>query len=124
MTLTVPEFPLSLTDALKFLRAALGEGYGGDTDTDALTDALSIDALQVGTVVHPRPWATAAVLIKFNTEYEVSKNLDPRIDRKLSALELKQTQADAVAGILHLLPVTEDTSWPPRSGSVDTQGVF
>ncbi|MVN88634.1 hypothetical protein GO986_18010 [Deinococcus sp. HMF7620] len=124
MTLTVPEFPLSLAAGLQHLQDALGEGYGGNLDTDALTRALSVDALRVDTAVHPRPWATAARLITDNTEYEVSKGLNARIDRKLSGLEEQQMQADAIAGILHLLPRTDETSWPPRSGSVATDGVF
>ena len=96
-------YPLTLEEALQELRDGLGDNYGAATDEATLTRALRGDALQVGEQVHPRPWATAARLIKMNTEYEVSEGLQARIDRKLAALEAEQGQADTEAGIAELV---------------------
>ena len=123
MTLTGPTFPLSQDAALEHLRDALGANYGGPTDSTTLERALGVDAVPVEGTVHLRPWATAARLIRDNTEYEVSKGLAARIDRKLQGLDAQQARADRAAGILALLPGADD-AWPPRSGPVDTQAVF
>lgn len=125
MTLAAPTFPLTPAAALAHLMDALGGNYGGLTDELTLGRALSVDGIVVGGAFHLRPWATAARLIRDNTEYEVGGTLAARIDRKLDGLGLKQTQMDALAGILHLLPGADDgTVWPPMSGSVETRGVF
>lgn len=126
MTLPVLTFPLSTPDALQHLRDALGDNYGAATDDVTLTRALSVDAATVGGAAHPRPWATAARLIRDNTEYEVSKGLNARIDRKLRGLDDRQMQMDALAGILHQLPSTGlgQGDWPPASGSVTVESVF
>lgn len=125
MTLTAPTFPLTETEALTHLKDALGEGYGGPTDETTLLRALSVDGVSVVAVFHARPFATAYRLIKFNTEYEVDKNLKARIDRKLGQLLVQQRQMDALAGILAFLPDTTDLSFG-QSGSfaVRTEGVF
>ncbi len=99
MILAPREYPLSLDAALLDLRDALGDNYGAATDDATLTRALSRDAVQVAGQVHPRPWATAARLIRMNTEYEVTDGLQAKIDRKLAALDAEQCQADAAAGI-------------------------
>lgn len=124
MTLPAPEFPLTAVQALQHLTDALGANYTGATDEATLTRALGVDAFTHDGVVHARPWATAARLITDNTEYEVTKGLEARIDRKLAGLDTQQTQADAIAGILHLLPASADTSWAPMSGSVPTEGRY
>lgn len=124
MTLAAPQYPLSVPDALTALRDALGGNYGGATDDVTLTRALGVDAVWDGTAAHARPWATAARLIRENTEYEVDKGLAARIDRKLSGLEATQAQADAQAGITHLIPGRDATSWPPTGGPVQTEGVW
>ncbi|WP_295818878.1 hypothetical protein [uncultured Deinococcus sp.] len=122
MTLTGPTSTLDQDAALEHLRDALGANYGGPTDTPTLERALGVDAVTVEGTVHPRPWATAARLIRDNTEYEVSKGLSARIDRKLQGLDAQQARADTTAGIQVLDP--SDDRWPPRSGVVDTQAVF
>ena len=104
MTLPARSYPLSLPDALTELRDALGANYGAETDDATLTRALNRDAVTVDGAVHPRPWATAKRLIEFNTEYEVSKGLQARIDRKLKALDDQQREADLAAGIEGLVP--------------------
>ena len=130
MTLPAPEFPLSLPDALQHLRDALGANYGGETDASALTRAMGVDAVVAPTgpsgaaQAHPRPWATAARLIRDNTEYEVNKGLQARIDRKLAGLERQQAGADARAGIEAYLPELEGVAGAARSGSVPTEGVW
>lgn len=129
MTLAGPTFPLDLSSALQHLRDALGDNYGGATDEDTLTRALGVDGYAAaGDVFHARPWATAARLITDNTEYEVDKGLRARIDRKLKGLTLKQTQMDALAGILHLLPSAQDDAtrdfYGMGSGAVGNRGVF
>ncbi|MFB9991228.1 hypothetical protein ACFFLM_04425 [Deinococcus oregonensis] len=125
MTLSAPTFPLDLDDALQRLRDALGANYGAPTDGATLTRALGDDALLVEQAVHARPWATAARLIRENTEYEVNKGLEAQIDRKLAGLDTKQAQMDALAGILHLLPNTDEgLNWPPMGGVVETRPVF
>ncbi|EYB68923.1 hypothetical protein DEIPH_ctg013orf0028 [Deinococcus phoenicis] len=85
---------MSEADALQHLRDALGENYAGATDEATLTRALWVDAAG-GRL---RPWATAARLIKFNTEYEVDEGLKARVDRKLAELADTQRGADAAAG--------------------------
>ena len=124
MTLAAPTFPLSPSRALEHLRDALGANYGGPVDEDTLSRALGVDGAQVAGGFHLRPWATAARLIRENTEYEVSGDLAARIDRKLGSLDRKQMQMDAVAGILHLLPGQDDASLWPAGGSVDTRAVW
>ena len=133
MTFTAPEYPLSLPDALQHLRDALGANYGAETDEPTLTRALGVDAVVAPTGtdgaarVHPRPWATAARLIRDNTEYEVDKGLAARIDRKLQGLERQQQQGDAQAGITAYLPGTGDDERRlllGQSGSVPTEGVW
>lgn len=125
MTLTAPEFPLDLEEALVRLTDALGANYGGPMDEATLKRALGDDAVLVESAVHARPWATAARLIRENTEYEPNKGIEARIDRKIQGLELKQGQMDALAGILHLIPNTDDgRNWPPMGGPVETRGVF
>ncbi len=125
MTLSAPTFPLNAADALVRLTDALGANYGGPTDEPTLKRALGDDAVVKETVVHPRPWATAARLIRENTEYEVNKGLQAQIDRKLAGLELKQAQMDSLAGITDLVPQGADAqSWVPHGGPVRTEGVF
>lgn len=125
MTLAAPEFPLTAVAALQHLTDALGANYTGATDEATLTRALGVDAFAAADgTVHIRPWATAARLISDNTEYEVTKGMEAKFDRKIRGLETQQTQADAIAGILHLLPSSGDTSWPPVSGSVPTEGRY
>lgn len=124
MTLTAPTYPLGVNEALQHLRDALGANYGGPTDDGVLTRALGVDAVMVNPQVHARPWATAARLIRENTEYEVDKGLQARIDRKLLGLDRTQAQADAVAGITHLIPGDEASAWPPAGGAVRTEPVF
>ena len=124
MSLTAPTYPLPTPDALQALRDALGDNYGAATDDTTLTRALGVDAVTVGGAVHPRPWATAARLIRFNTEYEVNKGLQARIDRKLAGLERQQAGADARAGIEAYLPELEGVAGAARSGSVPTEGVW
>ena len=134
MTLTAPDYPLSLSGALQHLRDALGANYGAETDEPTLTRALGVDAVAAPTgtdgaaQVHPRPWATAARLIRDNTEYEVNKGLAARIDRKLGGLDRQQAQADALAHITAYLPDSQsegaDLRLIGRSGSVPTEGVW
>lgn len=124
MTLTAPTYPLGVDEALLHLRDALGANYGGPTDEGTLTRALGVDAVSDGTTAHARPWGTAARLIRENTEYEVDKGLQARIDRKLLGLDRTQAQADAVAGITHLIPGDAGSTWPPAGGAVRTEPVF
>jgi len=124
VTLAAPQYPLSVPDALTALRDALGGNYGGRDDDATLTRALGVDAVWDGTAAHARPWATAARLIRENTEYEVDKGIAARIDRKLGGLESTQAQADAQAGIAHLIPGRDATSWPPAGGAAETKAVF
>lgn len=134
MTLAAPEFPLGLPAALQHLRDALGASYGADTGDDALTRALEVDAVTAPTgpdgaaQVHARPWATAARLIRDNTEYEVNKGLQARIDRKLEGLDRQQGQMDALVQITAYLPGNRDDGQALQSmgvsGSVPTEGVW
>ena len=123
MTLTAPKFPLSEAEALTHLKDALGSNYGGATDNATLTRALSVDGVTVGADFHARPWATAARLIRENTEYEVASGLVGQINRKLRGLDAQQRQMDLLAGIYHLLPRVED-DWQGQSGSVENVSVF
>lgn len=127
MTLTASTYPLGLPDALQFLRDALGDNYGAATDDGTLTRALGVDAVDVADKTHPRPWATAARLIRWNTEYEVSKGLNARIDRKLQQLDAQQARADAQAGIAEAVAKAfgdGDQCGLAWSGSVPTQAVW
>lgn len=131
MTLPAPTFPLDVSSALTHLRDALGANYEGPTDDTTLTRALIVDGIHdappdvEGVQFHYRPWATAARLIRENTEYEVNEGMAARIDRKLGSLDTQQARMDAVAGILHLLP-SEDggMGWPPSGSAVPTEGVW
>lgn len=123
MTLAAPTFPIPGEKALQHLLDALGANYGGPVDDVTLTRALGVDALTVETAVHPRPWATAARLIRDNTEYELDKGLKARIDRKLDGLWLQQRSADRQAGIISLLSAPDEVT-APRSGAVDTRVVW
>lgn len=124
MTLTRLQFPLELGPALKELGDALGENYGGPVDTESLTRALARDAVVDGeSVVHPRPWATAARLIRWNTEYEIGGKLNARIDRKLEDLEEQQREADMTAGISELIPDPNEREARERM-SLYASGVF
>lgn len=135
MTLAAATFPLALPDALQFLRDALGDNYGASTDDQTLTRALGVDAVSAPTgeggaaQAHARPWATAARLIRWNTEYEVSKNLNARIDRKLQQLDAQQAAADAQAGITDVVAETFGAddgrcSGSAHSGSLPTRAVW
>lgn len=132
MTLAAPQFPLALADALLFLRDALGDNYGAATDEATLSRALSVDAIiqRTGdnvTTVGLRPWATAARLIRWNTEYEVGGQLSPRIDRKLQQLDAQQAQMDALAGISALVQALErqaDGIAPMLGGAAPTEASF
>ena len=117
--------PLTLSDALEHLTDALGANYGASTDEEVLQRALKVDRLLVGTETHYRPWATAARLIRDNTEYEVTGEMQARIDRKLGGLDLTQRGADMAAGILDLI-IERDAllSGFPKSGMLVTEGVF
>lgn len=94
-------------DALQHLRDALGSNYEGATDDGALGRALRVDAQGD----RLRPWATAARLIKFNTEYEVGGDMQARIDRKLAELEQTQRGADATAARLTHSPAPGGVTW-------------
>lgn len=94
MTLPAPS-PFEI--ARQHLLDGLGANYGAATDVPTLDRALLVDATQAGETVTLRPWATAARLIRFNTEYEVDGDLRARIDRKLAELEQTQRDADASA---------------------------
>lgn len=130
MTLAPRSYPLSLSDALQELNDALGANYGAERDDVTLTRALSRDALVDGeSVVHPRPWATAARLIRWNTEYEIGGSLNARIDRKLSDLEDQQAEADLTAGISDLIPKPDEYEAQARmsiyaSSVLENQAVF
>lgn len=127
MTLAAPEFPLALANALQFLRDALGANYGAETDTETLTRALGVDAVTVNGVAHPRPWATAARLIRWNTEYEVTGKLSARIDRKLQQLDAQQAQMDALAGIAEAVAAALESGSgvsQPLSGAVRTEATW
>ena len=91
--MTAPAAPMTEADALQHLRDALGANYDGPGDDSTLKRALQVDARGE----QLRPWATAARLIKFNTEYEVGGELQARVDRKLA--ELEQTQKDTDAAL-------------------------
>ncbi|MBZ9712183.1 hypothetical protein [Deinococcus multiflagellatus] len=127
MTLTAPTFPLTPAVALQHLRDALGANYGAETDDTTLSRALSVDGVRdapptdPAAQFHVRPWATAARLLKDNTEYEVDKGLKARIDRKIQGLEATQRQMDALAGITAMVPGAQQ-SWGPVSGAVPTRG--
>lgn len=98
--MTQPSSPLTPDLAQQHLLDALGANYAGPTDAPALTRALQLDAVRDATGVRRlRPWATAARLIRLNTEYELSGELAARIDRKLAALEAQQAGADVAGGI-------------------------
>lgn len=131
MTIAAPQYPLSLDVALQYLRDALGDNYGAATDDPALSRALAVDAvikpisISEGQV-HTRPWATAARLIRWNTEYEVGGQLSARIDRKLQQLDAQQAMADAAAGITALVKALEgpQSGLTMLGGAVSTEAVF
>lgn len=133
MTLAARTYPLTLADALQYLRDALGANYGAETDDATLTRELGVDAVAVPTgtggaaVVHARPWWTAKRLIKFNTEYELDYKLKAQVNRKLRELEQMQAAADAVAGITDFLPRTGADGLPdgwPASANMPTEAVW
>lgn len=125
---------LTVTDALEHLTDALGPNYGGTVDEDALNRALGVDSLTVArpvdsvtsvTTLYLRPWATAARLIRFNTEYEVGGELTARLDRKINALLLLQRGEDMANGILELILAREASLVGTAiSGVLRTVGVF
>lgn len=126
MTNPALTYPLATEDALQHLRDALGANYAGAVDTPTLERALSVDAVTVADLAHLRPWATARRLIMDNTEYEVNKGLQARIDRKLQGLLDRQAQADDAAGITAYVPqsATSGAASVPASGAQDVQAVF
>ena len=125
-----PSPPLSTSTALEHLTDALGANYGGPLDDPALERALKVDSLTVQppnlpAVTYPRPWATAARLIRDNTEYEVSGELKPRIDRKLAGLMYTQRGMDTASGILELVTERDALlSGMARSGVALNQAAF